>query len=340
MSAEASQSAPGDPLLVTGATGFIGSHLVERLVRRGYRVRALVRPQTAAGWLDDLGVEVTRGDLLEPDAVHAAASGCAGILHVAALAGWVRNPRRYEPINVEGTEIVVEAAREVGVARLLHTSSIATIGEQSGDVAREDTPHRGTFLREYERTKHLAEELVRREAANGLPAVIVNPTGVIGPRSLGITAQVFVSYLNQKLPTMPNPTNRVNLVHVGDVADGTIAAYERGRLGERYILGGDNVTIGEMFRCCEEITGVPPPSRTLPRPAETAIATTMDLWGKATGRTPPLTRDLLRVARHGMIADSSKAAEELGYAPRPLRDGLEDTLRWYVQEGYADIETF
>lgn len=204
-----------------------------------------------------------------------------------------------------------------------------------GEVAREDTPHRGTFLREYERTKYLGEELVRKAVNEGFDAVVTNPTGIIGPRGFGITGQVLIAYLRRKLPTLPSPDNRVNLVHAADVADGTIAALERGRCGERYILGSDNVTIAEMFRCCERITGVEPPTRRLPRWVEYGLAAIIELAGRVSGRRPPLSRDILRVARHGVIADSTKANRELGYSPRPVEDALRDTLEWYLDAGHG-----
>lgn len=323
------------PLLVTGATGFLGGHLVDSLTRRGESLRALVRPGTAAEGLGRRGVEVVRGDVRDADAVRRAVEGCRGVYHAAAVTGWARDPSTYEPVNVGGTRNVLAAARETGVERLLHTSSIVTIGEAAGEVAREETRRRRPYLREYERTKSLAEEAAREAAGDELQVVIVNPTGVVGPGNFGLTGQVLIAYLEGRLPSLPETGNRVNLVHGADVAEGMVAAYERGRTGERYILGGDNLTIGEMFDLCRQITGIDPPGRTLPRPITWILAALFEGVGKVTGRTPPVTRDLLRVARHGIVADSSKARDELGYSSRGARETLEDTLRWYVEAGHA-----
>lgn len=330
-------AADGPPVLVTGATGFVGSHLVEQLRGRGVPVRGLVRPETSSDWLEARGVEIVRGDLLDPDSLDAACAGCAGVFHCAALAGWVRDPSRYRAVNVRGTASLLNAARRAGADRFVHTSSVVTVGERRGETATEDTPHRGTFLREYDRSKYEAEELARREAGRGLPVVITNPTGVIGPRSRGLTAQTLVAYLQRRLPALPDPDNRINFVHVDDVAAGTLAAWERGRPGERYILGGTNATIGEIFALCEKITGVPAPRRRLPRPVENVVAALLDLRATVTGEAPPLSRDLLRVARHGLVADSSKAERELGYRHRDLETALRQTLDWFIERG-DDVE--
>lgn len=316
------------PILVTGGTGFIGGRLVQVLRAADLPVRALIRSGSATNSLRELGVELVTGDLRDPDAVHDALIGCRGVIHAGAVVGWVTDRRLYEAVNYEGTRNLLGAARSARLERLVHVSSVVTIGERCGQMATEDTLHRGSFLREYERTKYIAEEKALAAARTGLPVVVVNPTGVIGPGLRGLTGQVLGAYVHQRLPTIPNPENRINLVHVDDVADGILAAYRHGRIGERYILGGDNLSIGEMFRICEELTGIPAPSRSLPLALSWTLALVAEAIAAMTRRPPILTRDLLRVARHGMQADSSKAISELGYAPRSAHAALQATLEW------------
>lgn len=325
--------------LVTGASGFIGSAVVRALLARGWPVRALVRPTASRRNLDGLALDIRTGSLEDVESLVSALAGCELLFHVAAdYRLWVPDPEAMYAANVLGTRRLMEAALAAGVRRIVHTSSVATLGHAAdGSPADEDTPaHLEDMIGPYKRSKFLAEALVRRLVAEaGLPAVIVNPSAPIGPRDIKPTptGRIVVDAASGRMPAYVD--TGLNIVHVDDVAEGHMLALERGRIGERYVLGGENMTLAEILRIIAELAGRRPPRLRLPCGAVMPVALGAELISRLTGREPIVTRDSLRMARKTMFYSSARAERELGYRARPAREALADALAWFRQEGYC-----
>jgi dihydroflavonol-4-reductase len=321
------------PALVTGASGFVGSAVARALLARGRPVRVLLRPTSDRRNVADLAVDVRLGTLEDPASLAAALEGCGSLFHVAAdYRLWVRDPDAMYRANVEGTRALMTAALAAGVGRVVYTSSVATLGlNPDGSAADETTPSTlADMVGPYKRSKFLAEEAVRglvRE--NGLPAVIVNPSTPIGPRDIKPTptGRMIVEAASGRMPAFVD--TGLNLVHVDDVAGGHLLAEERGCVGERYILGGENMTLAEILRRIATLVGRKPPTIKLPIPAIFPIAVVAEAWGRLTGREPFVTIDGLRLARKTMFFSSARATSALGYAPRPAEAGLADAIAWF-----------
>jgi len=304
------------PTLITGATGFVGSAVARALLARGHRVRALARPPSDRRNLQGLDVEIAEGDLSDTASLARAVQGCRFVLHVAAdYRIWVPNPDAMLRANVDGTVALLRAAHQAGVERIVHCSSVAALGLMpNGTPATEDTPvTEGAIAGIYKKSKYRAEQavlkLVREEA---VPAVIVNPAAPIGPRDI-----------------KPTPTGRM----IADAAAGRMpAALERGRLGERYILGGENLLLRDILALVAAASGRRPPNIRLPAPLLWPVALACEAIARL-GIEPMVTRDHLRMARKKMFFSSAKAIAELGYAPRPARDAIADAVAWFRANG-------
>jgi dihydroflavonol-4-reductase len=320
-------------VLVTGATGFVGGAIARGLVADGREVRALVRAPAAAGGLRDLGVEVVAGDVLEPETVARAAAGCEVVYHAAGVNGFcMRDPGPMRAANVTGTENVVAAAARAGVRRVVYTSSAATIGEAAGVVATEDTPHRGSFLSHYERSKYDAERAaVRAAERGGVEIVCVNPASVQGPGRTGGTARLILDYANGRLRALVR--SRFTLVDVDDCTAGHLLAETRGTAGRRYLLAGACVTTEEAIATVSRITGLERRTLNLPGPAALAAAGAVATLARVRGRRPRLCREMAATLLHGHAYDGSRATRELGLTYRTFDEMVGRTLAWYVEQG-------
>jgi dihydroflavonol-4-reductase len=333
---EGERGAPSSTVLVTGASGFLGSAIAGALRGRGHGVRVLARPSSPRTNLNAADV-VCEGDLRDRASLAAALKGARYLFHAAAdYRLWARNPEEIRRSNVEGTRLIMEEALNAGVERIVYTSSVATLKLADGAASTEDNPlAEGEGIGAYKRSKVAAERLVEAMIQrDGLPAVIVNPSTPIGPRDVRPTptGRIIVEAASGRMPAFVD--TGLNLAHVDDVAAGHIAALERGRIGERYILGGDNVLLADMLAGIARLVGRRPPTVKLPRTMLYPIAYGAELLATLRGVEPFITMDGLRMARHHMFFDDSKARRELGYVSRPYREGLADAITWFRAHGH------
>jgi dihydroflavonol-4-reductase len=325
------------PVLVTGATGFVGSAVTRALLAQGRVVRALVRPNSDRSNLRNLNVEPREGSLEDAASLAAAVAGCGALYHVAAdYRLWVPKPETMYRANVEGTRALMAAALTQGVERIVYTSSVATLGLRAdGTPADETAPSMlDDMIGPYKRSKFLAEEAVRGMVTEqGLPAVIVNPSTPIGPGDIKPTptGRMIVEAASGRMPAFVD--TGLNLVHVDDVAKGHLLAEERGRTGERYILGGENLALREILRRIAVLVRRRPPWIGLPISVLMPVAAVAEAAASVTGKEPFVTRDGLRLARKTMFFSSEKAVTELGYAPRPVDQALSDAVIWFRRAG-------
>ncbi len=327
----------GELALVTGAAGFVGSAVARALTGRGLRVRALVRPSSPRRNLADLDVELAEGDVRDPASMAAALAGVKVLMHVAAdYRLWARDPQEIVRNNLEGARVVMTAALATGVERIVHTSSVATLS-LARTPADETAPlDQADAIGAYKQSKVAAERLVERMIAEqGLPAVIVNPSTPIGPRDVRPTptGRVIVEAASGRMPAFVD--TGLNLVHVDDVAEGHCLALEQGRIGERYILGGQDVSLRDMLAVIAGLSGRNPPTINLPRAPLFPLAVAAEAVARITGKEPFLTVDALKMAGHHMFFSSAKAQRELGYQARPYQEALADALAWFRREGYV-----
>jgi dihydroflavonol-4-reductase len=324
--------------LITGAAGFVGSAVLRRVLAEGETARALVRPSSDRRNLERLDVEIITGDLADPATVRAAVRGCRRLFHVAAdYRLWVSRPEAMYATNVAGTAALMEAAADAGVERIVYTSSVATLGLRTDGAGDEDAPVTlDDMIGHYKRSKFLAEEAVRRLARErGLPVVIVNPSTPVGPRDIKPTptGRMIVEAAGGRMPAYVE--TGLNVVHVDDVAEGHWQACERGTIGERYILGGENLSLKEIFTRLARLGGRRPPRLRLPRGLLYPVAYAAEAWAHLGGREPPrVTVDELRMAGKRMFFSSAKAADALGYRPRPAQEALRDAYEWFRAHRY------
>lgn len=323
--------------LVTGATGFVGSAVARALAARGHDLRFLVRPNSDRQNLTGLQGDIVTGDLTDPASLARAVTGCRYLAHVAAdYRFWVPDPDAMLNANVNGSIAIIRAAAAAGVERIVHCSSVATLGQiGDGTPANETTPaDEADFVGIYKRSKYLGEkavlDLVKSE---GLPIVIVNPAAPVGPRDIKPTptGKMILDAASGKMPVYID--TGLNIVHVDDVATGHVLALEHGRIGERYVLGGENMLLKDILVLVADVVKGRPPIARLPEAVVWPIAAVMEKLAPLLGFTPMMTRDHLKMARKKMFYSSEKALAELGYRPRPARQAVEDAVAWFKANG-------
>ncbi len=327
-------------ILVTGATGFVGSAVARQLIDRGAGVRVLVRPSSDRRNLEGLSVDLVLGDLTDAASLAAALKNCHGLFHVAAdYRLWTRDPAPMFAANVDGTRAIMQAALEAGVQRIVYTSSVATLGARSdGTAVNEDAPVvYEDMIGPYKQSKFLAETEVRRLVSeHSLPIVIVNPSTPVGPRDIKPTptGRMIVEAASGRMPAYVD--TGLNLVHVDDVAAGHLLAFDKGRVGERYILGGENMGLKEILGEIAAIAGRRAPTIRIPRRLILPLAYLAEAWTRlAGGKEPFVTVDGLKMAKKKMYFSSARAKADLGYNPRPAREALQDAVTWFRDKGYC-----
>jgi dihydroflavonol-4-reductase len=319
-------------VLVTGGTGFLGRALAERLLRHGDQVKALARSDASASALAAMGAEPVRGDVLDGDSLVAAMRGCELVYHAAgANAFCLRNPSPMFEVNVRGSKNVVHAAARAGTRRLVYTSSAATLGEASGTIGSEESPHRGWFLSDYERSKFEGEQTVLAAAREtGLDVVSVNPASVQGPGRATGSAKLLLDYVNGRIKAVVD--SRLSLVDIADCTEGHLLAGARGAPGERYVLSGVTLSVREGLALVASVVGVDRPVRTLPPFITMAVATAAEAQGRIRRRRPSICRELARTLIHGHAYDGSKATRELGLRYTPVEETLRRTVDWWREQ--------
>jgi dihydroflavonol-4-reductase len=324
--------------LITGASGFVGSAIAKAFRASGYQVRVLVRASSPRTNLDPAD-EVAVGDICDRKTVAAALRDVRYVVHAAAdYRLWATHPEEVLRTNVEGTRIVMEESLRARTERIVHTSSVATIALRSEAPSDESLRlNENEAIGAYKKSKILAERLVEQMVHDAsLPAVIVNPSTPIGPRDIKPTptGQIILKAARGGMPGFVD--TGLNLVHVDDVAAGHLAALRKGAIGERYILGGENVDLRVMLTEIARVIGHPPPRMRFPIAAVYPVAVGAELWSYASGRQPFVTRDELRMARHHMYFEDAKARRELGYDSRPYQAGIADAIAWFRKVGYLE----
>jgi dihydroflavonol-4-reductase len=326
-------------VFVTGATGFLGSHVTRALIAQGAQLRLLVRPSSDLRNIVDLNTERVAGDLRDPASFEKALTGCEALFHVAAdYRLWVPDPEQMYRSNVEGTRALIEAARKQGVQRTVYTSSVATMGFGSnGTLADENSPvSLAEMIGPYKRSKFMAEQVVFEAARAGVDVVVVNPTTPVGERDLKPTptGRIVVDFLKKKFPAYVD--TGLNLVDATECARGHVLALEKGRRGERYILGGENLTLKQILDRLNAITGLPSPKVKLPYVFALAAGVVDEtVSGRFLGREPRATIDAVRMGRKKMFVTSAKAEQELGWRSVPVDDALRRSVEWFRANGYA-----
>jgi len=326
--------------LVTGATGFIGANVVRELLGDGRTVRALVRRSSARRAIEGLAVEVSEGDLLDPVSVERAVKDVRQVFHVAAdYRLWARDPRELARTNVDGTQTVLRACAEAGVERVVYTSSVGALGiTEDGSPGTETTPVTlADMVGPYKASKFLAEQVALEWVSRGLPVVIVNPSTPVGPWDVKPTptGQIIVDFLRGRM--FATLDTGLNVVHVRDVARGHLLAAERGRVGERYILGNRNVTLTELFGMLARLTGHPAPRFRVPYALAWCGALGAEAAARLTGTPPRVSLTAVRMARRRMYFSPEKAVRELGLPQSPVEEGLRDAVEWFAARSYVII---
>lgn len=318
--------------LVTGATGFVGSAVARRVAAAGGEVRVLARPASERRNLDGLDAQVVEGDLTDVDSLQRACDGCDAVFHVAAdYRLWVRRPAEIYHNNVDGTRNVLTAARTAGVGRVVYTSSVATLGiPKDGTPGDEETPVAlDDMIGHYKRSKFLAEAVAREFARDGMDVVIVNPSTPVGPRDIKPTptGRLIRDAAHGRIPAYVD--TGLNIVHVDDVAEGHWLAFERGRAGRRYVLGGFDMLLRDVLAEIARLVGRRPPRLQLPHAAVLPVAYVSEAVARVFGGRPVATVEEVRMSKKHMFFSSARARSELGYAPRPAADALADAVAWF-----------
>ncbi len=325
--------------LVTGATGFVGSHVARLLAERGEAVRALVRPTSRVDMLEGIRCERVTGDLCDPNSLGDALEGVRRVFHVAAdYRLWARDPGEIYASNVEGTRNLLVIARQSGVEQFIYTSTVATIAvpTEDGSPADENTPASlQQMIGHYKRSKFIAEREVMAFSREKMRVIVVNPTTPVGPGDWKPTptGRIIVDFLNGRMPAFVD--TGLNLVAVEDVAEGHLLAAERGRPGERYLLGGQNMTLEEILAELARITGRRAPRMRIPHSVALAAAYVDAAFSRMLGREPHIPLEGVKIARHRMFVNTAKAERELGFQARPVAEAMDRAVRWYEANGYV-----
>jgi dihydroflavonol-4-reductase len=322
------------PVLVTGATGFVGWHVASKLAARGERVRALVRDPAR---LREVDAEPVQGDLRDADSLRRAVAGCSVVYHVAAdYRLWTRRPEEMYASNVGGTRNLLEAARSAGVERVVYTSTVGCIGISGGGIGDEDSPVSiEDMTGAYKRSKWMAEQVALEFAAEGFPVVIVNPTAPIGDHDFKPTptGRVVLDFLKGDMPAYID--TGLNVVSARDTAEGHLLACERGKPGERYILGSENLTLQQIFHKLEAISGRKAPTMQVPYAVAFAAGVVTTGLAYLTGVEPKAPLDAVRMSKKKMWVSHEKAARDLGFQPGPADDALRQAVEWFRVNGYV-----
>jgi dihydroflavonol-4-reductase len=326
--------------LVTGATGFLGNHVARLLAERGERVRVLVRPGSETGRLEGLPVDLVAGDLRDAASLVHATKGVETVYHVAAdYRLWARNPREIYESNVIGTRNLLQAARNAGVVRFVYTSTVATVAVPHAESLPDERTVTSVdqMIGHYKRSKWLAEQEALDAARTGLPVVIVNPTTPVGPGDAKPTptGRTLVDFLNGRMPAYVD--TGLNWVPVEDAAAGHLLAAERGAVGERYILGGENLSLKQVLDMLAGVSERPAPRVRLPHALALAAGYADAAVSRVLGKEPRIPLEGVRMARHSMFVDAGKARRELGFAPGPVAAALERAVHWYQANGYTPV---
>jgi dihydroflavonol-4-reductase len=326
-------------VFITGATGFVGGHVARRYAAEGASLRLLTRQESRLDGLTGIDAEMVKGDLREPEKLRSALTGCDALIHVAAdYRLWVRDPKQMYAANVDGTRELLRLAREAGVPRVVYTSSVATMAfKADGTIVNEDTPVTiADMIGHYKRSKFLAEQVAIQAAQAGQYVVILNPTTPIGAGDAKPTptGRIFVDFLNKKFPAYVD--TGLNLVDVDEVARMHVVALSRGTPGERYILGGENLTLKQILDRMSAITGLPSPTMKVPH----AVAMTFAFFdeiitGKLRGKEPRATVEAVRMGKKMMFASSAKAERDLGFQVLPIYQAMRSAIEWFIANGYA-----
>ena len=324
---------------ITGATGFVGSHVARALAAEGAELRLLIRPTSRKDNIADLRAETVVGDLREPEPLKKAMAGCEFVFHVAAdYRLWVRDPEEMYRANVEGTRAIIQAAQQSGVRRVIYTSSVATMGfTKEGHIATESSPVSiQDMVGHYKRSKFMAEEIALEAGRKGANVVVVNPTTPIGAYDIKPTptGRIVVDFLKRKFPAYVD--TGLNLADVKEVARGHLLAMEKARPGERYILGGENLTLKQILDKLAALTGLPSPKMKVPHAVAMGFAVFDQFFtGLVMGKDPRATIDAVKMGRKKMFASSGKAERELGYKVLPVEDALRRAIEWFQAHGYV-----
>ncbi|GFE59290.1 hopanoid-associated sugar epimerase [Geobacter sp. AOG1] len=325
-------------VFVTGATGFIGASLARELLQDGCTVRALARPGSDLRNLQGVDVEICTGDLRDPDSLERGMRGCERLFHAAAdYRLWTRDPAAMYASNVAGTRNILEVALKLGMSRVVYTSSVGTLGNPGdGTPGSESTPVTlADMVGHYKKSKFLAEREAESFIPRGLPLVIVNPSTPVGPRDVKPTptGKIIVDFLNRKMPAYLD--TGLNLIDVEDCARGHILAADKGRVGEKYILGNENLTLRQIFALLEELTGLPAPRLRLPHTPILLAAYLNEGLSRLTGKEPLIPLAGVQMAKKFMYFDAHKAVRELGLPQRPAGEALARAVEWFRGNGYA-----
>jgi dihydroflavonol-4-reductase len=326
-------------VFITGATGFIGGHVARQYAAEGASLRLLTRQTSRLDSLTGIDAEMVKGDLREPEKLRSALSGCDALVHVAAdYRLWVRDPEQMYAANVDGTRELLKLAREVGIQRVVYTSSVATMGFKSdGTIVNEETPVAlADMIGHYKRSKFLGELEAIQAAKAGQHVMILNPTTPIGPGDAKPTptGRIIVDFLNRRFPAYVD--TGLNLVDVAEVARIHVASLERGTPGERYILGGENLTLKQILDRMSAITGLPSPKRKVPHAVAMAFAFFDEtITGRLRGKEPRATVEAVRMGKKMMFASSAKAERDLGFQVLPVYPALRAAIDWFIAHGYA-----
>ena len=323
--------------LVTGAAGFLGSHVARQLVARGTSVRVLLRPSSNNRAISDLSLEYVTGDLRDAASLERAMNGVKRVFHVAAdYRLWAKNPREIYDSNVGGTKNLLAAARSAGVEQLIYTSTVATIAVDRPQLPNEATDAKlEEMIGHYKRSKWQAEQEVLAAAQAGLPAVIAMPTTPVGPWDWKPTptGKIILDFLNGKMPGYVE--TGLNFVGVEECAAGHLLISERGKTGERYLLGAENLTLKELLDTLAEITGLAAPAMKIPHGVALGVAYVESAFSRLIGKEPQIPVEGVKIAQHKMFVDCSRAQRELGFRPGPVKAALERAVRWYQANGYV-----
>jgi dihydroflavonol-4-reductase len=325
---------------VTGATGFVGSHVARALADQGAELRLLVRSSSRTDNIADVRAEIAMGDLCQPESLRAMISDCEFVFHVAAdYRIWVRDPKQMYRANVEGTRAVIQAAQQSGVRRVIYCSSVATMGfTETDQIVDETTPvSLDDMVGHYKRSKFMAEQIALEAGRSGANVVVVNPTTPIGERDIKPTptGRIIVDFLKRKFPAYVD--TGLNLADVKEVARGHLLAMEKARPGERYILGGENLTLKQILDKLAGLTGLPSPTMKVPHAVAMGFAACDQFFtGVLMGKEPRATIDAVKMGRKKMYASSTKAERELGYRVVPVEDALRRAIAWFRENRYAE----